>query len=444
MENLTSYIAVLAGFVLLAFGANAVVSVCLQALGGKGARLGLAFSLALVTIGSIFPEASLILGTKRLEQRIENGQIYVPLAMGAIPDKVGVTENSTQPVDRTTERPRSKRAIDDPALASLKQTLVGRVTSSIPVGIIFGSSLVNLLLVVGIAGLRFGRALPTSRGALMRDGVFLIAGLVYAGIVVAKIDVGIPTQQLGTLGIAVALVYVLAAMTTSAPAPAVQAAPAQDAAAPSSPPAPPPPRPVALPAAIPGYLYFFGGLIALWQGSSLIINFIAEHLLWLHLNFSAGAVDVFAPLAVFGLAIGVAIPELVAASIIAQRDEPDLALATVLTATILNLLAVLGLAIILFDGFPSFEGTEGLIGNPLSQFAIDWIVLVLAVAFVLLFCLSGKELSTGESLVLILLFLAYVAVRLPVPVSDECGTVAECATQWIDGVATSLTGAGGG
>ncbi len=435
MEILTSVVALLAGFVLLAFGANAVVSVCLQALGGRGARVGLAFGLALVTIGSIFPEASLILGAKRLEQLVENGQIYVPLVSGSIPDKVGLIENSTQPVDRTAEPAINKRAIDDPALESLKNTLVGRVTSSVPVGLIFGSSLVNLLLVVGIAGLRFGRPLPTSKPALMRDGVFLLGGLAYAGIVLAKVDLGISNMQLGGVGIAAALVYVLAAMTTSAPA-AAPAAPAEGAAAPVS------PHAAALPASIPGYLYFFGGLIALWQGSSLIINFIAEHFLWLHLNFSAGKEDLFAPLALFGLAIGVAIPELVAASIIARRDEPDLALATVLTATVLNLLGGLGLAIVLFNGFPSFESTAGVVANPLSQFAVDWLLLVVAVVFVIFFLSSGRELSTGESLVLILLFLAYVAIRLPLPMSEDCGTIANCASQWIDGLTAPAPEAG--
>jgi Ca2+/Na+ antiporter len=437
MEILTSFVALLAGFVLLAFGANAVVSVCLQTLGGKGARVGLALGLALVTIGSIFPEASLILGAKRLEHLIENGQLYVPLVSGSLPEKVGLIENSTEPVDRTTEPALNKRAIDDPALDSLKKTLIGRVTTSIPVGLIFGSSLVNLLLVVGIAGLRFGRALPTSKSALTRDGVFLLAGLAYAGIVLAKIDVGITSLQLGGAGIAAALVYVLAAMTTGAPV-AASSATAEGAAAPAQ------PRPPVLPSAIPGYLYFFGGLIALWQGSSLITNFIAQHMLWLHLNFSAGELDVFAPVALFGLAIGVAIPELVAASIIARRDEPDLALATVLTATVLNLLGGLGLAVVLFNGFPSYESTAGLIANPLLQFSVDWIVLLIAVAFALFFCLSGKELSTGESLMLILLFMAYVAIRLPMPVSEECGTIANCASEWLDGLSAAKTGAGAG
>ena len=433
---LESFVALIAGFVLLAFGANAIVSVGLQTLGRRGATLGLAFSLTLVTIGSILPEASLIVGTRHLKELIDDGRIYVlPTGSGALPTTVDISERSTEPRDRVTGA--FKTPVKD--FGAVKDTLVGRVTNNIPVGLLIGSSLINLLLVFGIAGWRVGRPIPTTRPTLIRDAIFLVIGLGFAGLVIARPDLvlegpsagdGTPSRAIydwfGLVGIGLALAYVLLAMSSSTPAEAPRPA---DAAAGAAAPAA---TPLPSVAAIPTYLYFLGGLAALWAGSRWIVEFIADHIMWLHIQLAFAHVDVFVLLALFGLALGVAIPELVAASIIARREEPDLALGTVLTATVLNLLGGLGIAILLFDGFPGLQLADGTFANPLNQFAFDWIVLVIAVIFAVSFLLSGKELSTSESVVLILLFVGYVALRVVPHEFKGCVTIAECASNWLD------------
>lgn len=445
MEAFQSVLLLIAGFVLLAFGANAVASIGVRTMGARRAGLGLAFSLALVTLGSILPEASLILQTQRLEELIDDGRIYVRLKDGQLPERVGFAERSTEPLDRSTTPPLTKTAINVRQLESVQKSLHDRVMNNIPVGLLIGSSLINLLLVIGIAGLRVGQPIPTSRRALIRDSIFLVIGVLYAGVIIARPE--LVTGEAGTLsrgaallGIALAATYVL--LCTSTNGSEARAKPASSSAQGEVPPSPAPALPLPTAPAIPLYLYFLGGLAALWQGSQLIIDFIAEHLLWLHLDLAVGRVDAFAMLALFGLAAGVAIPELVSASFIARRDEPDLALGAVLTATVLNLLGGLGLAILVFNGFPAVEAAEGATGNPLSQFALDWMVLVVATIFAVSFLLSRKELSMSESIVLILLFAGYVVLRVAGPGTEGCATIADCASQWLE--KTVATGTQGG
>jgi Ca2+/Na+ antiporter len=440
MDAFQSVLFLVAGFVLLAFGANAVASLGLQAVGRRGAGLGLAFSLALVTVGSVLPEASLILQTQRLEQLIDDGRIYVRLERGQLPQRVGFSERSTEPVDRALTPPLGKTPINVRELQDVQRTLHERVTSNIPVGLLIGSSLINLLLVIGIAGLRVGRPIPTSRRALIRDSIFLVLGVLFAGFVIARPELvtseaGALSRATAFLGIALAATYVLLCVSTNGSA-ETRAQPSGSASEGAQSTAPLPP---AAPA-IPLYLYFLGGLAALWQGSQLIINFIADHIMWLDLDLEGGTADVFVLLALFGLAFGVAIPELVAAAFLAKRDEPDLALGAVLTATVLNLLGGLGIAILVFGGFPGSEAAATAVGNPLSQFALDWMVLVVAVIFVISFCLSGKELSTSESIVLILLFTGYVVLRFVGVGTGDCGDLAECAAHWLE----AIVGGGGG
>jgi Ca2+/Na+ antiporter len=262
----------------------------------------------------------------------------------------------------------------------------------------------------------------------------LFAGFVIARPELVTGEAGALSRATAFLGIALAATYVLLCVSTngSAETRAQPSGSASEAAQPA-------PLPSAAPA-IPLYLYFLGGLAALWQGSQLIINFIADHIMWLDLDLEGGTADIFALLALFGLAFGVAIPELVAAAFLAKRDEPDLALGAVLTATALNLLGGLGIAILVFNGFPGAEAAAAGASNPLSQFALDWMVLVVAVIFAISFCLSGKELSTSESIVLILLFTGYVVLRVVGVGTGDCGDLAECAAHWLE----AIVGGGGG
>jgi len=429
-DLLTLYLPAVAGFLLLALGADAIVRVGLQTIAARRIGLGLAFSLALMTVGSVFPEVALIFQTHALERRIERGEIYYPL------HPVEFSERSTEAIDNAVSPPQIKLRIDDSSLTDLRNRLIGRTTSSLPIGIVLGSCLINLLLVIGIAGLRFGKPIPTSSRALMRDGAFLALGALFAAIVVTKPSFlpSLKWEMLSSIGLGLAFIYVAVVMTTDG-ASATVAAAAAPGAAPKPEAGEPAPAMPRTPGGMPGYLYFFGGLIALWLGASLIIGFVADHMIWFENVAGADPKnpqvhhDVFAPLALLGLAVGVAIPELLAASIIARGDEPDLALSTVLSATVLNLLGGLGLAILLFS-----DNANLLAALPHFEFSIDLLALIIAIALVLYFLFSGRKLSSGESMLLILLYAAYVALRLPFTVGVDGTTVAAHVAQWLQHV----------
>ena len=396
-----------AGALLLAFGGEFVVRVGLSALGDKTSGVAAAVAVLIVTLGSVFPEASLIYQTQKLNWKLDNGGVWVTFDNQGYKDPVTLDDrSSTDVVTPACEGCRKYKANDNRWVEpKVVQQIKDRISVSVPLGIIFGGCLLNLLLIVGIAGLRTGKPIPTSLPSLMRDALFLAAGLVYAAIVILHWKASW-ADHLGLGGIGIAVLYLFVVIATERPQNADSLA---DTAA-----------NVATPGRATGamaILYIAGGALALWFGAKFIMDVISDHVMMLYFNNSHGLLDAFAPVALFGVAGIVALPELMAALVSSRNGDAQLATRTLISAAVLNLLAVLGFAV---WRFKDIGATAHL------NFAFDLGMLAIASFFVVLLLASKAELSRGESAFLILLYVVYVGMRFvpiaPTPTDREIRT----------------------
>ncbi len=135
------------------------------------------------------------------------------------------------------------------------------------------------------------------------------------------------------------------------------------------------------------------GLVVLVWGSRLLVH---------HAVSLARLLDV--PDAVIGLtlvAAGTSMPELATSVVAALRRQPDIAIGNVIGSNLFNLLGILGAA-----GLVAPFRAPGVS-------LLDLATLVLLTALLLPLLHSGRRLLRMEGLLLLLVFLAYLAVRWP-------------------------------
>lgn len=121
------------------------------------------------------------------------------------------------------------------------------------------------------------------------------------------------------------------------------------------------------------------------------------------------------------VAIGTSLPELATSVVAAFRKKADVALGNVIGSNIFNILGILGITALVqpfsVRGDASAEAMSG--GEPVSLISsIDIGALVLSVALLFLFALSGRKLARWEGAVLLLGYVLYMGLTfdlIPVP-----------------------------
>ncbi|WP_366910231.1 hypothetical protein [Hyphomonas sp.] len=121
------------------------------------------------------------------------------------------------------------------------------------------------------------------------------------------------------------------------------------------------------------------------------------------------------------VAIGTSLPELATSIVAALRKKADVALGNVIGSNIFNILGILGVTALVqpfsVRGDAGAEGMAG--GEPVSiMSSVDIGALVLSVALLFLFALSGRKLARWEGAVLLLGYVLYMGLTfdlIPVP-----------------------------
>ncbi|MFN4183620.1 MAG: calcium/sodium antiporter [Hyphomonas sp.] len=128
--------------------------------------------------------------------------------------------------------------------------------------------------------------------------------------------------------------------------------------------------------------------------------------------------------AVIGLtivAVGTSLPELATSVVAALRKKADVALGNIIGSNIFNILGILGVTALVqpfsVRGSPDVEAMSG--GEPVSiMSSIDIGALVLSVALMFLFAMTGRKLARWEGAVLLLGYALYMGMTfnlIPVP-----------------------------
>lgn len=250
---------------------------------------------------------------------------------------------------------------------------------AIAIGNVVGSNIANILLILGVCAAITPLAVQPM--ALRRDSVVMISATLLFLLLGAGGTVGRFEAALFLVGLVAYLVW---AYRTEArqgsPAAAVHEAESEElSAVPQS--------------ALVTVLAIFGGLALLVAGSRLLIS---------------GAVGLAEDLgvseAVIGLtlvAVGTSLPELTVSVVAALRRHADVAVGNILGSNIFNLLGILGVA--------------GLL-QPLAMDARilrfdQWVMLAAAVLLVV-FLYTGRRLSRGEGLTLLIGYAVYLGFGL--------------------------------
>lgn len=260
-------------------------------------------------------------------------------------------------------------------VVSVNAALTGQ--PDIAVGNVVGSNISNVLLILGICGLVL--PLVTTRAALMRDGLAMIA----ASVLMVALMAGGSLGRFDALLLLLALMaYLVWAYRTERVAPS-----ADD----------PGPSPAALPGGVPLLLLALsGGLLVLIAGSSLLLQ---------------GAVGIARDFglseAVIGLtlvAVGTSLPELAVSLLAVMRRQAGMAVGNILGSNIFNVLGILGVAaflqplemarrIVIFD---------------------QWVMLGTSV-LLLVFLFPGLRINRLEAAVLLVGYIAYLGLTLGWP-----------------------------
>lgn len=251
----------------------------------------------------------------------------------------------------------------------------------IAIGNVVGSNIGNILLIIGICALI--TPLTTSRAALLRDGVTVIAAsllflLLVWGSALVRTDALIFLAGLG--------VYLVIAYRTErdpqTPAARVHAQEAEELSV--------------LPRTVPAVsAVLFIGLICLVGGSRLLLTGAVN---------LAGALGISE--AVIGLtlvAVGTSLPELAVSVVAAIRRHADVAVGNILGSNIFNLLGILGISALL---------------QPLPVHArvlvFDQWVMLASAAVLMLFLYTGMRVSRVEGGLLLLAYIAYLLLSFTV------------------------------
>lgn len=117
------------------------------------------------------------------------------------------------------------------------------------------------------------------------------------------------------------------------------------------------------------------------------------------------------------IAIGTSLPELATAIVAQTKQEGDITVGNVIGSNIFNILLVIGVSAcvsIFFTGEPAKDGlkvvgSDGLLAFPNSIMNV-YMPIMLAIAIILLpFLYSGKKVTRGEGVILVLAYIAYIA-----------------------------------
>lgn len=121
------------------------------------------------------------------------------------------------------------------------------------------------------------------------------------------------------------------------------------------------------------------------------------------------------------VAVGTSLPELATSVVAAVRKKADVALGNIIGSNIFNILGILGVTALVqpfsVRGDPAAAAMAG--GEPVSMMtSVDIGALVLSVALLILFALTGRKLARWEGAVLLLGYVLYMGLTfdlIPVP-----------------------------
>lgn len=260
-------------------------------------------------------------------------------------------------------------ATSAPELAVTTGAVLGGETD-LAVGNVVGSNTANVLLILGVGGLL--APLVVKRAIILRDlPVMLALSLVL--LIMAMSGTITRTNGIVLLALFVAVTAFTVWMgRTDEPEPQVEAEP---------------PAPVWR-----AGLFILVGVAALVGGAQLLVT---------------GAVGIATSLGVSKLVIGLTVvsigtslPELAATVVAVRRGEVDMAVGNVVGSNIANIGLVLGLPATLASGG---------IAVPPSSVALDIPLMIAATVALLVMCYTGREIARWEGLIMLGLYLAYVA-----------------------------------
>lgn len=248
---------------------------------------------------------------------------------------------------------------------------------NLAVGNILGSSIVNALLILGVAAL----ISPVERPARLLLPNAIMVVLVVAGIIPIGFQGTVPRWQ------GLVLVVLYAAFLVAEYLRAQEETRLRKLVAPQVP----------LPEEVPerpsiAVLLVLAGLVSLYFGADLLVD---------------GAVGIARALGVtegvIGLTVvsfGSILPELTSSVIAARKGDSEVAFGNVLGSILFNTLGIFGIAVIV-----------GPLAFPPVMVIFDGPVLIAACAMMIFFVLSGRGITRREGAVMAMAYLAYVAAR---------------------------------
>lgn len=249
----------------------------------------------------------------------------------------------------------------------------------IAVGNVVGSNISNVLLILGLSALIL--PLLTTRAALMRDGLAMLAG---SGLMVALMAGGALGRFDALLLLIALAAYLVWAYRTERVVP-------ESGHASAAPPSP------AFPGGTPGIVFaLIGGLGLLIVGSSLLLEGAVA------VAYAFGISE-----AVIGLtlvAVGTSLPELAVSLLAVFRRQADVAVGNILGSNIFNVLGILGVAALL----QPLEMARRIV-------IFDQWVMLASSALLLAFLFSGLRINRLEAAVLLGGYMAYITVTFAGP-----------------------------
>jgi len=104
------------------------------------------------------------------------------------------------------------------------------------------------------------------------------------------------------------------------------------------------------------------------------------------------------------LAVGTSLPELMVTLLAAMKRQSDIAIGNVIGSNIFNVLGVLGITA-LFSGGTSYGGLQ----VSAQALRFDMPVMILMSLFCMVICITGRRVTRGEGVFLLLCYAAYIA-----------------------------------
>jgi len=270
------------------------------------------------------------------------------------------------------------------AAVSITASLDGQ--NGMAMGNIIGSNVFNLLMVVGAAG--FIKTLNVEKSILSKEFPFLLLSSILMVVLSADMILTGSTSNILSrfdglilLILFVGFVYYLIKMALKARNVSLEETSISidaDVVAISH------EQPI-----FKSIIYSIGGMVAIIFGGKLVVSSAS------YIASTFGVSDQLIGLTV--VAIGTSLPEFVTSIIAATKGESDIALGNVIGSNMFNILFVLGIS-----AFISPMAIE-------PKLIIDGIVMIMATCLTYFFAIKRKDVNKCESLILIGLYLAYLA-----------------------------------